>query len=165
MTRPGSKDRCDPSAVERADAARAHLSAWLGVVPFLGMVPAAAIFVRRAGRSPWTAQQALQAVLFQLLAVNALIVVLAVVLPVAYVAWNGSREGGALAGAMVLTALPFAVVHYAAQGLLASRAARAVRRGECYRYVLVGRLLGAPAAVAAAAGPDGAQSRSGVGAS
>ena len=132
------------SREERAQAARAHLSAWLALLPLLGVFASVAIYSRNLHASPWVARQALQSSLFQIIAFNLLLIVLAIVAPLALLAWDGRYDGGALVLAVVLTASPFLAIYYLGQGLAATRAARAVRRGEDYRHPLVGRLVGRP---------------------
>lgn len=128
-------------------AARAHLCAWLSVLPLFGLLASAGIYNRRQRYSPWVGQQALQAALFQVLMFNLLLALLGLVIPIAWMAWQSVYSGGDLAGAVLLTAAPFVAAHYLGQGIWATRAARAVQRGENYRYRGVGRLLGgAPSA-------------------
>ena len=137
-----------PSADERAQAARAHLSIWLSLLPLLGVFAAIGIYSRNQHRSPWVSQQALQSALFQIVFFNLLLIQVAIVVPIAAIAWDGTYDGGSLVFAVFLSALPFIVINYLVQGLLASRAAAAVRRGEDYRHPIVGRLVGSPALTA-----------------
>lgn len=143
-----------PTPQERAQAARAHLSAWLNLLPLFGVFAAAGIYRRSARHSPWVAQQALQSSLFQLLTFNLLFILLAIVIPAAAIAWDTRYGGADLVLATLLTALPVFLSTYFAQAAVATRAARAVRRGENFRHPLIGRLIGAPAATAADAPPD-----------
>ena len=137
-----SNSPSDAPLAERGVAARAHLCAWLSVLPLLGLFASVGIYNRRQRYSPWVGQQALQAALFQVLMFNLLLVVLGLVIPIALVAWQSVYGGGDLVVAALLTAAPFVAVHYCVQGVWATRAARAVHRGEGYRYPYVGRLLG-----------------------
>jgi uncharacterized Tic20 family protein len=150
-----------PSAAERAQAARAHLSVWLSLLPLIGVFAAAGIYSRNRTVSPWVSQQALQSALFQIVLFNLLLIVLAIAVPVSALAWDTKYDGGSLVLAVFLTALPFIVVAYLTQGLLATRAASAVRRGQHFRHPVVGRLVGSPASTAAqvAGQPDTPQSR------
>ena len=127
---------------ERRLAAAAHLCALLSVLPLLGLFPTVGIYNRQKQASPWVAQQAVQAALFQVVTFNVILVLLAVVVPVALVGWGTQYGGSDLALAVVLTVLPFHAVHYVAQGVLAVRAARAIRTGEDYRYRWIGKLVG-----------------------
>ncbi|MEE9277893.1 MAG: DUF4870 domain-containing protein [Dehalococcoidia bacterium] len=148
---PGGRESAavETNAEERAQAARAHLSAWLGFLPLFGVFVAVTIYSRSVKLSPWAAQQALQSSLFQFFAFNCLLIVLAIVAPVSALAWDARYAGASLVLAVFLTALPFLLAYYLLQGLLATRAARAVLRGEQFRYPFAGRLGGAPAATAA----------------
>ncbi len=145
---PTPTDGPTASSDERAQAARAHLSAWLGLLPLFGVFASAGIYGRNVSASPWVAQQALQSSLFQIVTFNLLLIVVAAVAPVSFFAWESKHDGASLALAIFLTILPFIVVYYAAQGLAATRAARAVRRGEDFRYPFLGRLVGDPALTA-----------------
>lgn len=127
---------------ERRLAAAAHLCALLSVLPLLGLFPTVGIYNRQKEASPWVAQQAVQAALFQVVTFNVILVFLAAVVPVALVGWGMQYGGSDLALAVVLTVLPFLAVHYVAQGVLAVRAARAIRTGEDYRYRWIGKLIG-----------------------
>ena len=152
------------SVQERRMAMLAHLACWFSLLPLVGLYVTAAIYRRARQRSPWVAQQALQAIIYQTLAFNLLLPALTILLVVAALAWRGSHTGGALALAVALTALPLFLLHYLAQGCWATHAARAIGRGEEYRYPWLGRLIGAPAATAdqgTAAGP-GASPYAGV---
>ena len=136
-----------PSAVSSAErnlAARAHLYAWLSILPLLGLFPTVGLYNRCKDGSPWVAQQALQAVLFQVVTFNVLLVVLAIIAPIALVAWSTRYDGDALALAVLVTVLPFFALHYVAQGVSAVQAARAIRRRQEFRYRVIGRLVGAP---------------------
>ena len=130
------------TASERRLAAAAHLCALLSVLPLLGLFPTVGIYNRQKQASPWVAQQAVQAALFQVVTFNVILVLLAVVVPVALVGWGTQYGGSDLALVVVLTVLPFLAVHYVAQGMLAVRAARAIRTGEDYRYRWIGKLAG-----------------------
>lgn len=136
-----SSSPSDAPPAERGVAARAHLYAWLSVLPLLGLFASVGIYSRRQRYSPWVGQQALQAALFQVLMFNVLLVVLGLVIPIALVTWQSVYRGGDLVAATLLTAAPFVAVHYCVQGVWATRAARAVHRGERYRYRYVGRFL------------------------
>jgi uncharacterized Tic20 family protein len=141
-------DAVKPSADERAQAARAHLSIWLSLLPLFGVFAAVGIYSRNQRSSPWVSQQALQSALFQIVFFNLLLIVLAVVVPISALAWDGTYDDGSLVLAVFLSALPFIVVVYLVQGLLATRAAAAIRRGEDFRHPMVGRLVGSTARTA-----------------
>ena len=85
-----SNSPSDAPLAERGVAARAHLCAWLSVLPLLGLFASVGIYNRRQRYSPWVGQQALQAALFQVLMFNLLLVVLGLVIPIALVAWQTS---------------------------------------------------------------------------
>ena len=133
-----------PSQAERDAAARAHLGAFLNLIPLLGVFTAVGIFRAHQAESVWAARQALQAAVFQLLTFNAALIVITSVAVIAVFAWESSYSGGSLVLAVFLSALPFYLLYYAAQGLVAIRAAAAVRRGHDYRYPIAGRLIGPP---------------------
>ena len=132
----------DPAA--RAVAARAHRTALLNVVPLLGVFAAVGIVRSPGPESPWAARQALQAALFQFVSFNAALIAVTCVAVAAAFAWQSTYRDGALALAVVLTALPVYLAYYAVQAVLAWRAADAVGRGDDYRYPLIGRLMGPP---------------------
>lgn len=138
----------DPSPDERRRAARAHLSAWLGVVPLFGLFTAFGIYSRAQPQSPWVAQQALLSALFQTVAFNATLIVTAIAVAVGFLVWDARHDGGDLVVAAILTGLPFYLAGYLLQGLVATRAARAVLRGQHFRHRLIGGLVGAPAPTA-----------------
>ena len=142
-------DAVMPSPDERAQAARAHLSVWLSLLPLFGVFAAVGIYSRNQRSSPWVSQQALQSALFQIIFFNLLLITLAIVVPVSALAWDGTYDGGSLVLAVFLSALPFLVAVYLSQGLLATRAAAAIRRGEDFRHPIVGRLVGSRAMTAA----------------
>ncbi len=127
---------------ERRLAGAAHLCALLSVLPLLGLFPTVGIYNRQKKASPWVARQAMQAALFQVVTFNVILVLLAIVVPVALVGWGTRYDDGDLVLAVALTALPFFTAHYVAQGVLAMRAARAIRTGEDYRYRWIGKLAG-----------------------
>ena len=127
---------------ERRLAAAAHLCALLSVLPLLGLFPTVGIYNRQKMVSPWVAQQAVQAALFQILTFNVILVLLAIVVPAALVGWGTRYDGSDLVLAVALTALPFLAAHYVIQGVLVMRAARAIRTGENYRYRWIGKLAG-----------------------
>ena len=137
-----------PSADECARAARAHRAAWLGLLPLFGVFTALGIYNRQQSRSPWVAQQALLSALFQIVAFNFLMIVATIAGVVGFAVWESDRDGGALAQAIFLSILPFVVLYYVVQGLIATRAARVVARGEHFRYPLLERLVGPPAPTA-----------------
>ena len=128
----------DPAA--RVAAARAHRTALLNVVPLLGVFAAVGLFRSQGSQSDWAARQALQAALFQFLSFNVALIVVTCVAVAAAFAWQSSYRDGALA--VVLTALPVYLAYYGVQAVLAWRAAGAVRRGDDYRYPMIGRLMG-----------------------
>ena len=130
------------TTAERHLAAAAHLCALLSVLPLLGLFPTVGIYNRQKRTSPWVAQQAVQAALFQVVTFNVILVLLAIVVPAALVGWGTRYDGGDLVLAVALTALPFLTAHYLAQGVLAMRAARSLRTGEDYRYRWIGKLVG-----------------------
>lgn len=134
-----------PTQAERDAAARAHLGAFLNLIPLLGVFTAVGIFRSQQAESRWAARQALQAAVFQLLSFNVVLIVVTLVAVVAVFAWESSYSGGSLVLAVFLTVVPFYLLYYAAQGLAAVRAAGAVRRGDDYRYPIAGRLMGPPA--------------------
>jgi len=127
---------------ERRAAALAHLCALFSVLPLLGLFPTVGIYNRRKQTSPWVARQAVQAALFQVLTFNVILVVMGIVVPITLVGWATRYEDGNLVLAVVLTALPFLLVHYAVQAVLVVRAASAIRTGADYRYPWVGGLIG-----------------------
>ena len=131
------------TTAERRLAAAAHLCALLSVLPLLGLFPTVGIYNRQKRTSPWVAQQAVQAALFQVVTFNVILVLLAIVVPAA-LGWVGGRgmTAGDLVLAVALTVLPFLAAHYLAQGVLAMRAARSLRTGEDYRYRWIGKLVG-----------------------
>ena len=126
----------------RTVAARAHQTALLNVVPLLGVFAAVGLFRSQGSQSDWAARQALQAALFQFLSFNLALIVVTCVAVAAAFAWESSYRDGALALAVVLTALPVYLAYYGVQAVLAWRAAGAVRRGDDYRYPMIGRLMG-----------------------
>ena len=132
------------SQAERDTAARAHLAAFLNLIPLLGVFAAVGVFRTEQTRSIWAARQALQSALFQFLTFNAALALVTLVAVIAVFAWESSYSDGSLVLAVVLTVLPFYLVYYAVQGFAAIRAAAAVRRGEDYRYPIAGRLMGPP---------------------
>ena len=93
-----------PSQAERDAAARAHLGAFLNLIPLLGVFTAVGIFRTHQSRSLWAARQALQAAVFQLLTFNAALIVVTTVAVVAAFAWESSYSGGSLVLAVFLTA-------------------------------------------------------------
>lgn len=141
-------DRADPSPDERRRAARAHLSAWLGVIPLFGLFTAFGIYSRAQPESPWVAQQALLSALFQTVAFNATLIVTALAVAIGFLAWDARYDGNDLVLAAILTGVPLYLAGYVAQAVIATRAARAVLRGQDFRHRLIGGLVGAPAPTA-----------------
>lgn len=127
---------------ERRQAARAHLSAWLGLLPLFGLFTAFGIYSRTQRSAPWVARQALLSVIFQTLMFNASVLLTGITVAIGFAVWNGRQDGDDLVIAAILTGLPFYLATYLLQGVLASGAARAVLRGEEFRYPLIGRLVG-----------------------
>lgn len=142
---PGSDREYPPSREERQQAARAHLAAWLGILPLFGLFTAFGIYSQTQRTSPWVAQQALLSTLYQTVAFNVVLIVSALAIAVGFVAWNGSNDGDDLVIAAILTGVPFYLVGWLGQAILATRASRAVLRGADFRYAIIGRLVGAPA--------------------
>ncbi len=130
------------SEPERRQAARAHLSAWLGLLPLFGLFTAFGIYSRTQRSAPWVARQALLSVIFQTLMFNASVLLTGITVAIGFAVWNSSQDGDDLVIAAILTGLPFYLAAYLLQGVLASGAARAVLRGEEFRYPLIGRLVG-----------------------
>lgn len=141
---PAPANTAPPKTVEREAAARAHLGAFLNLVPLLGVFAAIGIFRSQQGRSVWAARQALQAAIFQLLTFNVALIVVTLAAVIAAFAWESTYSDGSLVLAVFLTALPFYLVYYALHGLAGARAAAAVRDGRDYRYPIAGRLIGPP---------------------
>jgi uncharacterized Tic20 family protein len=140
---PNGRDReHPPSREECQQAARAHLAAWLGILPLFGLFTAFGIYSQTQRTSPWVAQQALLSTLYQTVAFNVVLIVSALAIAVGFVAWDSSKDGDDLVTAAILTGAPFYLVGWLGQAILATRASRAVLGGADFRYAIIGRLVG-----------------------
>ena len=138
----------NPDRDERGIAVRAHMSAWLNILPLTGVFISITIYAQNQRKSPWASQQALQSAFFQFISFNVLIAILVLVLSIAVLLFYPESNSNSLLIKLTLVALPFVVGTYLIQGLLATRAARVVYLGQNFRYPILGRLIGPPAPTA-----------------
>ncbi len=131
---------------ERSMAALAHASILLSFfVPGLGIIAAAAVWLTQRERSPYTANQALQATVYQI-ALTLVPIILGVVVVV--IAVFGVIMAVAFESGISLAVLPFAllallgVVVFWVLGLLyALVAAYETYQGRDFRYWIIGNLV------------------------
>ncbi|HJN93813.1 MAG TPA: DUF4870 domain-containing protein [Dehalococcoidia bacterium] len=145
VDQPGRDRVHAPSGEECRQAARAHLAAWLGILPLFGLFTAFGIYSQTQRSSPWVAQQALLSTLYQTVAFNLVLIVSALAIAVGFVAWDSGNDGDDLVIAAILTGVPFYLLGWLGQAILATRASRAVLGGADFRYPVIGRLVGTPA--------------------
>ncbi len=78
----------NPDRDERGIAARAHMSAWLNILPLTGVFISITIYAQNQRKSPWASQQALQSAFFQILSYKVQIEILELDLSISVMLWS-----------------------------------------------------------------------------